>query len=123
MRLLPVFALALIVPAVAQVPPPSQGETPLATADPAVVHITVGPQGYAPAEVTLRARRPNRLVFTRTTERGCAHQVQIPAYGIRPTNLPLNQPVTITVTPEETGRFTFACAMNMTKGTILVASR
>lgn len=87
-----------------------------------VVHVSVTAQGYAPGSITLRAGVPARLVFTRHAEGGCIEQVQIPSLGVAPTYLPLHEPVTITVTPPEDGTFTFACGMDMIRGTILVRS-
>ena len=112
-----VLALA---PAAAAQSPARRGTAP---ADTHVVHVVVGPSGYAPAEVRLWPGVPNRLVFTRTTDRGCGGRVQIPAFGVGPTALPLNRPVAITVTPRAPGRYAFACAMNMLKGTLVVALR
>ena len=86
-----------------------------------VVNITVGPSGFVPKEIALEAGVPARLVFTRTTDGTCATQVQIPGFGIEKTELPLNEPVAFELTPEETGTFTFACGMDMLKGSIIVA--
>ena len=85
-----------------------------------VVQITVGPEGFDPAKLTLEAGVPARLVFTRTTDSTCAKQVQIPAFEIEKTDLPLNEPVSLEFTPTEAGTFTFACGMDMLKGAIVV---
>lgn len=82
--------------------------------------ITVGASSFEPQRITLEAGIPARLVFTRTTDATCAKQVQIPDFDVQKTDLPLNEPVTITFTPEEAGTFTFACGMNMMKGTLVV---
>lgn len=87
-----------------------------------VVEVTVGPNGYDPEQIELDADTPARLVFTRTTDGTCAKQIQIPAFGIENTPLPLNEPVTFEVAPQEAGTFTFACGMDMMKGTIVVKS-
>jgi len=87
-----------------------------------IVEINVGNKGYTPQRIALKANVPVRLVFTRTEQAGCADQVQIPAFGIKNTDLPLNKPVTIAFTPKEGGEFTFSCGMSMVKGAIMVKS-
>ena len=87
-----------------------------------VAEVTIGPNGYQPKQIVLEAGVPARLVFTRTTDGTCIKQIQIPAFGIEKTDLPLNEAVTFEVTPEKAGTFTFACGMDMMTGTILVKS-
>lgn len=84
------------------------------------IRIAVGPSGFEPNEIALNAGTPSHLIFTRTTEQTCAKQVMIPELGVKKTDLPLNQPVAIEVTVEGGGRFTFACGMDMLKGTLVV---
>lgn len=87
-----------------------------------VVSINVGAGGYAPEQITLKPGVKTRLVFTRTAEAGCMDEIQIPAFGIEATPLPLNEAVTFEVLPEEQGTFTFACGMDMARGALLVKS-
>lgn len=82
--------------------------------------ITVGPQGFQPSSVTVPVGTSSTLVFTRTTERTCATEVLIPALDIGPVDLPMNTSVSIEVTPRETGAFTFACGMDMIRGSLVV---
>ena len=84
--------------------------------------IAVGAEGYEPASVALRAGIPARLVFTRTTEDSCGTEVESEALGISETQLPLDRPVAVEFTPDEAGRFTFACGMDMMEGTVVVRS-
>jgi Cu(I)/Ag(I) efflux system membrane fusion protein len=84
------------------------------------VEITIGPEGFSPQRIELEASVPARLVFTRITESTCATNVQVPAFDVEPTDIPMNEPTAITFTPDEAGRFTFACGMDMIKGTLLV---
>lgn len=99
----------------------AQGASAPAATGPAVqrVEIEVTGRGYEPSTVELRAGVPADLVFTRTTGSGCAGQVQIKELGVEPTVLPQGEPVTIRITVPEPGRYTFACGMNMLKGTIV----
>ena len=85
-----------------------------------VVEITVGSLGYSPSRIELQAGIPARLIFTRTSDAGCTEEVHIPDFDIGRTALPMNEPVAIAFTPSEPGSYTFACWMNMIKGTLIV---
>lgn len=85
-----------------------------------VAHIEIGKMGYSAKNIALKEDMPVRLVFTRTVEGGCAFQIQIADLGVEATDLPINEPVAIEFTPEESGQYTFACGMDMMKGTLLV---
>lgn len=106
--------------------PPVSPETPPVVAriegGVQTAEIAVGDEGYEPASVSLQAGVPARLVFTRTTDDSCGTEVESEALGISETRLPLGQPVPIEFTPDEAGRFTFACGMEMMEGTVVVRS-
>jgi len=87
-----------------------------------VVEVEAGPDGYVPGRIALEAGVPARIIFTRTTDSACLEQVQIPAFGIETTDLPMNEPVTVEFTPDETGEFQFVCGMDMQHGTMVVRS-
>lgn len=87
-----------------------------------VVEIEAGRMGYAPRAVSLEAGVPARLVFTRTVESECSSQVNIPAFDVPVTDLPMNEPVAVEFTPTEGGEFTFVCGMDMQRGSIMVRS-
>lgn len=87
-----------------------------------VIHVTIGPRGYEPGALELQQGIPARLVFTRTTDNTCAKEIQSPDLGIDKTPIPLNELVEISLTPESDGTFTFACGLDMMKGTIIVKS-
>lgn len=74
--------------------------------------------GFEPASLKLKADVPAKVTFTRRTEAGCAKEVELKDYKIK-RDLPLNEPVTIEFTPRK-GEFTFACAMGMLKGKLIV---
>ena len=89
------------------------------TAGPARVTITVTEKGFEPEVVTVAAGRPVTLVVTRTTAKTCATELVMPAHNInRP--LPLGEAVEITFTPDKAGELTYACAMDMYKGKVVV---
>jgi len=84
------------------------------------IEITVTQQGFQPSRVHLENGVETALVFTRKTTSTCATNVQIPALGVDGVDLPMNEAVTIRVTPEESGSFTFACGMDMIRGTLMI---
>jgi plastocyanin domain-containing protein len=61
---------------------------------------------------------PAKVTFVRKTDETCAKEVVIKEYKIN-RKLPLNEPVTVEFTPLK-GEFTFACGMDMIKGTLIV---
>ena len=85
-----------------------------------VVHVAIGEMGYEPRSIRLQPGIPARLVFTRTLDSSCAEQVQIPDFGIEKTDLPMNESVAVTFTPDEGGEFGFVCGIGMMKGTLMV---
>jgi plastocyanin domain-containing protein len=83
------------------------------------VTIRLGTSGYRPSSFTLKKGVPATLTFIRTTDKTCGKQIVLPAFGITE-DLPLNEPVNITVTPGRRGTFTFTCGMHMLRGKIIV---
>jgi plastocyanin len=83
------------------------------------VRVTVTETSFDPQRVTLRAGVPARVTFTRTSDKTCATEVVFPSLNIR-RELPLNEPVTIEFTPDKAGEISFACGMNMLRGTVVV---
>ncbi len=86
---------------------------------PTRVAITVTEKGFEPEAVTVTAGRPVTLVVTRTTAQTCATELVLKEHGINQP-LPLGEAVEITFTPEQTGELTYACAMDMYKGKVVV---
>lgn len=83
------------------------------------VTLYVTKDGFVPANVHVPAGKPVTLKVTRKTEGTCATELVMPAHGIDQP-LPLDQAVTMSFTPEESGVLTYACGMDMIKGTITV---
>jgi plastocyanin domain-containing protein len=69
--------------------------------------------------VSVRAGAVARITFVRTSDATCGTEVAIPALNIKRA-LPLNQPVTLELTPQKTGEMEFVCGMGMLRGTIVV---
>jgi len=86
------------------------------------IEIAVTRKGFEPGDIKVAAKKPVTLVFTRKTEQTCTKTVVI---AVDDTNkiekpLPLNEAVEVAVTFPKAGKLTYACSMNMNKGTIVV---
>jgi plastocyanin domain-containing protein len=88
-------------------------------ADSGRVTIMVTEKGFEPEVVTVSMGKPVTLVVTRTTANTCATELVMPAHGINQP-LPLGQAVEITFTPDKTGELSYACAMDMYQGKVVV---
>jgi hypothetical protein len=81
--------------------------------------ISVTPQGYEPASITVKGGRPVKLTFVRTSDNVCGTEVVFPSMNLKRA-LPLNQPVDVVFTPSKNAEIAFVCEMNMLKGTIII---
>jgi len=95
------------------------GQGQQGAADSGRVAITVTENGFEPATVTVAAGKPVTLVVTRQTDKTCATELVMAEHHINQP-LPLGQPVEITFTPDKPGELTYACAMDMYKGKVIV---
>ncbi len=77
--------------------------------------------GYTPETITLQRGRKTTLTFIRKDPSSCLEEIVIPDFKIKKM-LPLNQRVSVEITPTETGRFQMSCGMNMFHGTLIVQS-
>jgi plastocyanin domain-containing protein len=104
-------------------PPPKQ-EAPITagTVDGEVrkVDVMASLNGYNPERIAAKPGEKLTLVFTRTVEGECLSQLRTPDGKV--IDLPMNEPVEVPVTVPETGELTFACGMDMFKGTIIAQS-
>lgn len=83
------------------------------------IAIRADEHGFTPSAVTLEKDKPATLVFTRTTDDTCAKEVVFPDIGVKK-DLPLNKPVDVEVPTTAPRTLTFACGMNMFKGSVVV---
>lgn len=97
----------------------STADSPAAGPVPGTVAVTVADSGYEPVSVRGKQGQPLTLEFTRTSDSACGEKVVFPDLKIEK-DLPLNQMVAVSFTPETTGTIGFQCGMNMMKGTIIV---
>jgi len=82
------------------------------------VDITVD-GGYTPDVISVQKGRTTKINFIRKDPSSCLEEIVIPEFKTRKF-LPLNQKITIEVTPQKTGEFEFVCGMNMFHGKIIV---
>ena len=83
------------------------------------IDIVVDAGVYTPGRIEVVAGRPIRLRFLRKDASPCAEKVLFDDLGIA-ADLPLGQPVEITVTPKQAGEYAFTCQMQMYRGTLVV---
>jgi plastocyanin domain-containing protein len=84
-----------------------------------LVKVTVSGMEYSPAEVVVKKGVPLRMEFTRDGKRGCGSRLVFPELGIE-RELPIGETVVVEFTPEQAGKLSFTCGMNMMKGKIVV---
>lgn len=82
------------------------------------VDITVD-GGYSPEVIVISKGKTTQLNFTRKDPSSCLEEVVFSDFKVRK-HLPLNQVVTIELTPQLPGEFTYSCGMNMYHGKIVV---
>ena len=75
--------------------------------------------GYKPDKIIMREGQTCEIEFIRKDSNSCLEEVVIPEFKIRKF-LPLNEKITVNITPSKKGEFAFSCGMNMFHGRILV---
>ncbi len=75
--------------------------------------------GYAPNLIRVRQSVPLRIVFDRQEGGECTSRVVFPDFALSRL-LPAMAKTTVEFTPDKSGRFGFACGMNMVHGTLVV---
>jgi plastocyanin domain-containing protein len=111
MRIAALLALLVAIPVLAADPAPAKGG----------IVIKVTENGFEPREVKVKKGQPATLTFLRTTDRTCIKAIDIPAEKVKGFKLPLDQAVSITITPAKAGVEKFHCtAMGMGDGRIVV---
>lgn len=83
------------------------------------IAISVTEDGFVPADIKIKKGELTHLVITRRTDQTCAKQIVIPDYGLS-ADLPLNVPVTLSLTPKGAGEIRYACGMGMLRGVLSV---
>ncbi|MEK7114920.1 MAG: cupredoxin domain-containing protein [Patescibacteria group bacterium] len=75
--------------------------------------------GYSPEIISIEKGKTIKLNFIRKDPSNCLEEVVLSDFGVRK-KLPLNEKITIEITPQKKGEFTFSCGMNMFHGKIIV---
>src|SRR5437868_8761959 len=90
--------------------------------DPTRIEIAVTKRGFEPENISVPANKKLTLVFTRKTEATCAKTVVVKLGDDKKVEavLPLDKAVEVPVQFAKAGKLTYACTMDMIKGTILV---
>jgi plastocyanin domain-containing protein len=84
-----------------------------------VIDVIVEGGVYTPARIEVVAGKPVTLRFLRMDPSPCAEKVLFDDLGIA-ADLPIGQPVELTITPKEAGEHAFTCQMQMYRGTLVV---
>lgn len=75
--------------------------------------------GYSPEVISIPKNKKTVVTFVRRDPSSCLEEVVLPDFKIR-RSLPLNMPVTLELTPKQTGEFNYSCGMGMFHGKIIV---
>jgi plastocyanin domain-containing protein len=83
------------------------------------VKISVTEEGFNPTNVVLRRGVQSRITFVRQVANTCATEIVVQELAIR-VALPLNEPVSVDVTPRSAGQYDYGCGTGAFHGTIMV---
>lgn len=75
--------------------------------------------GYNPSVISIPKGKTTTIDFLRTDESSCLEDVILSDFKIKK-HLPLNQKVSVSITPKKEGEYQFVCGMNMFHGKIIV---
>jgi plastocyanin domain-containing protein len=75
--------------------------------------------GYKPEVISIPKGKTTKINFFRKDPSSCLEEVVLSDFKIKK-YLPLNEKVTVEITPQKTGEFVFACGMNMFHGKVRV---
>ena len=81
------------------------------------IDVMASQNGYNPERIAGKPGEKLVLVFTRTVEGECLSQLKTPEGKV--VDLPMNKPVEVALTVPQSGELTFACGMDMFKGTVV----
>jgi plastocyanin domain-containing protein len=112
--------LLLLLAGCSQKKQEDQRDVPPPVAASGKIDIEVTEKGFEPTPIQVVKGQPITLAVTRKTDQTCATELTIPEYKIDQ-QLPLNQTVEISFTPQKSGDLEYGCAMgHMVKGVLQV---
>lgn len=76
--------------------------------------------GYKPSVIEIKNNKTIKINFLRKDPSGCLEEVVLSDFKIKKF-LPLNEKVTIEISPKMKGEYAFSCGMNMYHGKIIVS--
>lgn len=76
--------------------------------------------GYSPSTISIPQGKKTTINFFRKDPSSCLEEVVLPDFKIRK-YLPLNQTVSVELTPKKTGTYDIVCGMNMFHGKVIVS--
>lgn len=82
------------------------------------VEMTITDKGFEPQNIRVKKGEPVTLIVTRKSDATCATEIVIDEHKVN-TKLPLNTPVTVTFTPQKSGKLKYGCAMNKMIGGVI----
>lgn len=82
------------------------------------VSMKVTDKGFEPQDLRVKKGNPVKLTITRVSDASCATEIVIDEYGIK-TPLPLNEAVSVTFTPKQSGQLKYGCAMDKMIGGVI----
>ena len=116
------LALVFVVSACSAATPWGHAVEAPAAPNARAIPVAVTAQGFEPKRIEVGTGETATLVFTRKVEHTCAKQVIVELDGKREVtrNLPLDQPIAITLQFDKPGELGFTCGMKMLGATIVV---
>lgn len=75
--------------------------------------------GYSPNAISIPVGKLTKVNFIRRDLNPCLEEVVLSDFKIKK-YLPLNQKVTLEITPQKSGEYVYSCGMNMYHGKIIV---
>lgn len=89
------------------------------SAEQGIINVLVENGVYEPARIQIPAHQTSTLRFLRKDTTPCSATVIFNGLDIS-SDLPVNHPKNIEVTPSKSGNYTFGCQMQMYKGELIV---
>lgn len=75
--------------------------------------------GYKPSTISVPFGKTTKINFLRKDSNSCLNEVILADFKIK-RDLPMNEKVTVEVTPDKKGNFDFSCGMGMFHGKLIV---
>lgn len=75
--------------------------------------------GYSPEVIAIPQDEKTKIIFMRKDPNSCLEEIVLPDFKIR-RHLPLDEKVTVEITPKKPGEFRFSCGMGMFHGKLVV---